>query len=189
VSLNRRIVYLAPMPPEFTEQSRWFAENLQPHEDMLRAWLKSRFSELDLDDIIQEAYFRVFRAHEKKAVKAPKAFLFATARNIALNAVRASTVRGERDAARFEDLEILDEEEDIQETVARNQELETLTVAIQSLPKKCRQIFTLCKVYGMPPKEISKELGISLPTVYTQLAIGVDKCSDYVLSCSEVKSL
>lgn len=177
------------MPPEITDQSRWFAENLQPHEDMLRAWLQSRFSELDLDDIIQEAYLRVLKAHEQSEVRAPKAFLFATARNIALNIVRASTVRGERDSTRFEDLEILDEDEDIQETVARNQELETLTIAIQSLPKKCRQIFTLCKVYGMPPKEISKELGISLPTVYTQLAIGAEKCSDYVLSCSEIKSL
>ena len=177
------------MPPEFSEQSRWFSENLQPHEDMLRAWLKSRFSELDLDDVIQEAYLRVFKAHEKKEVRAPKAFLFATARNIALNMIRASQVRGSREAARLEDLEILDEEEDIQENVARNQELETLTIAIQSLPKKCRQIFTLCKVYGMPPKDIAKELGISLPTVYTQLAIGVDKCSEYVLNCCNMKTL
>ncbi len=177
------------MPPGFSEQSRWFLENLQPHEDMLRAWLKSRFSELDLDDVIQESYLRVFKAHEKKEVRAPKAFLFATARNIALNTIRASQVRGSREAARLEDLEILDEEEDIQENVARNQELETLTIAIQSLPKKCRQIFTLCKVYGMPPKDIAKELGISLPTVYTQLAIGVDKCSEYVLNCCNMKTL
>ena len=122
-------------------------------------------------------------------MRAPKAFLFATARNIALNTIRASQVRGSREAARLEDLEILDEEEDIQENVARNQELETLTIAIQSLPKKCRQIFTLCKVYGMPPKDIAKELGISLPTVYTQLAIGVDKCSEYVLNCCNMKTL
>ncbi len=177
------------MPPEFSDQSRWFVENLQPHEDMLRAWLKSRFYELDLDDVIQEAYLRVFKAHEKKEVRAPKAFLFATARNIALNMMRASKVRGLQEAARFEDLEILDEEEDIQENVARNQELETLTMAIQSLPKKCRQIFTLCKVYGMSPKDIATELGISLPTVYAQLAIGVDKCSKYVLSCCNMKTL
>ncbi len=177
------------MPPEFSDQSRWFAENLQPHEAMLRAWLKSRFSELDLDDVIQEAYLRVFKAHEKKTVKAPKAFLFATARNIALNVIRASNVRGDQRSMQAEVLDVLDENEDIQETVAHNQELETLTIAIQSLPRRCRQIFTLCKVYGMTPKEISEELGISLPTVYTQLSIGVDKCSEYVLSCSKVKAL
>ena len=67
-------------------------------------------------------------------MRAPKAFLFATARNIALNTIRASQVRGSREAARLEDLEILDEEEDIQESLARNQELETLTIATQFLP-------------------------------------------------------
>ncbi len=67
-------------------------------------------------------------------MRAPKAFLFATARNIALNMMRASKVRGFQEAARFEDLEILDEEEDIQENLARNQELETLTIATQFLP-------------------------------------------------------
>ncbi len=178
------------MSPELTGQSRWFAANLQPHEAMLRAWLKSRFpSGLDLDDVIQEAYLRVFRAYEKREVKAPKAFLFATARNVALNAIRSATVRGEGQMATFEDLEILDEDEDIQETVSRNQELETLTVAIQSLPARCRRVFTLCKVYGMTPKEIASELGLSLPTVYTQLSIGVDKCSEYLRSCSRIRTL
>ena len=62
------------MPHEFSNQDRWYAENLEPHEGMLRAWLGSRFSsDLDLDDIIQEAYLRVFKAHQVKEIKAPKA--------------------------------------------------------------------------------------------------------------------
>lgn len=170
------------MPPEYSDQGLWFSENLLPHEPMLRAWLRSRFStQLEVDDVIQESYIRILRSHKVKPVKAPKAFLFATARNIALNTVRAANVRGGR-LVKIEDLEILDEGETIQETVARNQELESLTSAIQSLPKKCRQVFTLCKVYGMSPKEISEELNLSLPTIYRQLSIGVDKCADYMQS-------
>ncbi len=169
-----------------SEQNRWYAENLEPHEGMLRAWLGSRFTAgLDLDDIIQDAYLRVFRAHQEREIRAPKAFLFATARNLALNAVRASKVRGEPWSSPVEDLDLLDETEDFVETIARNQELERLTLAIQTLPRSCRRIFTLCKVYGMAPKEISNELGVSLPTVYTQLAIGVDKCTDYMLRGNE----
>jgi len=171
------------MPPEYSEQSRWFSENLLPHEQMLRAWLRSRFSaQLDVDDVIQESYLRILQAHKKKPVKTPKAFLFATARNIALNMVRASTVRGAGDFKTVDDLDLLDDGEAIQETVARNQELESLTTAIQSLPQKCRQVFTLCKVYGMSPKEISEELNLSLPTIYRQLSIGVDKCADFMQS-------
>jgi len=168
------------MAPEFSEQSLWFSENLLPHEAMLRVWLKSRFSsDLDVDDVIQESYLRILRTQKEKPIKAPKAFLFATARNTALNMVRASNVRGER-LTQIEDMEILDGREAIQETIARNQELEALTSAIQALPKKCRQVFTLCKVYGMTPKEISEELKLSLPTIYRQLSIGVDKCADFM---------
>ena len=168
------------MPPEFTEQGLWFSQHLLPHESMLRAWLRSRFpTDLDVDDVIQESYLRILRTRKDKPIKAPKAFLFATSRNIALNMIRASNVRGDR-SVQIEDIDILDEGKSVQETIARNQELEALTAAIQTLPKKCRQIFTLCKVYGMTPKEISEELGLSLPTVYRQLSIGVDKCADYL---------
>jgi RNA polymerase sigma-70 factor (ECF subfamily) len=69
---------------------------------------------------------------------------------------------------------------DIPEIVARNQELEILTAALQSLPDRCRQIFTLRKVYGMDQAEIARELGLSENTVSAQLTIGVKKCMDFM---------
>jgi len=74
----------------------------------------------------------------------------------------------------------LDEGEGIPEIVARNQELEILTEAIQSLPDRCRQIFTLRKVYGMAQPDIAKKLGVSEHTVSAQLTIGVHKCTDFM---------
>ena len=66
------------MPPENSEQGRWFAEHLLPHEAMLRSWLNSRFpTGLDINDVIQEAYLRVLKARDKGQIRAPKAFLFA----------------------------------------------------------------------------------------------------------------
>jgi RNA polymerase sigma factor (sigma-70 family) len=121
------------MAPKFSDQSLWFSQNLLPHEAMLRGWLHSRFPKgVDVDDVIQDSYLRILRSHKEKPIKAPKAFLFATARNIALNMVRASNVRGER-LTLIEDMEILDNEQNVQETIVRNQELEALTIAIQSL--------------------------------------------------------
>lgn len=145
---------------------------------MLRAWLRARFpASLDIDDVIQESYLRILRILETRPINTPKAFLFATARNVALNLVRAANVRGENISL---PVDIVDDEEEIHETIARNQELETLTKAVQALPTRCREIITLCKVYGMSPKEISKELNLSLPTIYRQLSIGVDKCAQYL---------
>ncbi len=34
------------------------------------------------DDVVQESYIRVFKARQANAVDSPKAFLFATARNM-----------------------------------------------------------------------------------------------------------
>jgi RNA polymerase sigma-70 factor (ECF subfamily) len=79
----------------------------------------------------------------------------------------------------------LDDDDDIPETVARNQELALLTEAIQTLPERCRQIFTLRTVYGMTQRDIGAKLGISDRTVAAQLSIGVAKCTDYMLRRSE----
>jgi RNA polymerase sigma-70 factor (ECF subfamily) len=73
----------------------------------------------------------------------------------------------------------LDERDGIPETVARNQELALLTEAIQSLPARCRQIFTLRKLYGLSQREIAHRLGISESTVSNQLIIGIEKCTDF----------
>ena len=71
------------------DPERWFEENVLPHEAALRAWLHGRFPSLsDADDIVQEAFARVLRAHAAGAIASPKAFLFTTARNLAIDSFR-----------------------------------------------------------------------------------------------------
>lgn len=168
------------MPPD-SEQARWFSEHVLPHEPLLRAWLQSRFSrELDFDDIVQEAFLRVWRARIEGGLQSPKAFLFAIARNLAVDrARRHHLARVEPLAAATAD-SYPDADVDVAETVARNQELELLTEAIQALPDRCRQVFTLRKVYGLSQAEIAKLLGISEHTASAQLTIGLHKCTAYL---------
>jgi RNA polymerase sigma-70 factor (ECF subfamily) len=161
--------------------AHWFATHVQPHQAMLRAWLHSRFgAQCDIDDLVQEACVRLLRAHEGGAVQSPKAFLFATARNLALDQVRHREVARIEPLVESEALRVLDEGDGVAETVAHNQELALLTEAIQSLPDRCRQIFTLRKVYGLSQREIAGKLGISERTVSAQLTIGVHKCTEYM---------
>jgi RNA polymerase sigma-70 factor (ECF subfamily) len=63
--------------------------------------------------------------------------------------------------------------------VARAQELELLTQAIQSLPTRCRQIITLRRIYGLPQKEVAAQLGISEHTVEAQGTIGLRKLTEF----------
>ncbi len=170
------------MPPPDPETAQWFSQQVQPHEPMLRAWLRSHFaSEDDIDDVVQETYARLLGARERGAVGSPKAFLFAVARNLAIDRLRHRQVIPFEPLVEMEALSVLEEGEGIPEVVARNQELELLTEAIQSLPDRCRQIFTLRKVYGLSQAEIATRLGLSENTISAQLTIGVKKCMEFML--------
>ena len=147
---------------------------------MLRAWLRNRFpAECDLDDIVQEAYLHVLKALESGEIKSPKAFLFATARNLALGRLRHLQACEKYALAEIDALGILDESPDIPQAVARSQELELLTQAIQSLPTRCRQILTLRKIYCLSQKEVAERLGIAVHTVEAQGTIGLRKLAAY----------
>ena len=167
------------LPPQDSEQALCFAEQVLPHEGILRAWLRSRFPvECDFDDIVQEAYARVLQAWQ--TIDSPKAFLFATARNLALGRVRHDHVAGDREALAENAVEsVLDESADVPQAVARAQELELLTQAIQSLPARCRQVLTLRKIYGLSQRDVAVQLGISEHTVEAQGTIGLRKLAEF----------
>ncbi len=169
------------MPPEDTEQARWFSSHLLPHEPLLRAWLEDRYPEANnIDDIIQDAYLRVLNVRHSRTLRSPKAFLFKTARNLALDHLRSHSVSRTIPLVDDHLSNVIDGSETAPEAVARKQELLIMRKAIESLPERCRQIVTLHKVYGIPQKEVAKRMGISVNTLSTQLAIGLAKCTAYV---------
>src|SRR5689334_1896476 len=78
---------------ENPELTRWFAEEIQPHEPRLRAWLRTRFPQLrDFDDLIQEIYLKLVKAKGAGKWDRPKAYLFTTAKNAALDHCRRRQV-------------------------------------------------------------------------------------------------
>ncbi|MFO1447245.1 MAG: RNA polymerase sigma factor [Opitutaceae bacterium] len=162
------------------EAARWYATEVQPHRPALRAWLLARFPTLpDVEDLVQESLTRVLRAREGGPIHSARALLFTTARNLALDAVRRQRV------VRFEPISddtpssALADAADVVETVSKQQELELLTKAIQSLPERCRQIFTLRTAYGLSQKQIADQLGVSLSTIEKQMAHGIRLCAEY----------
>lgn len=169
------------MPPPDSEAFLWYSQHLQPHEAMLRAWLRSRFPvQAEVDDLVQEAVLRVLQVRHETAIASPKAFLFATARNLALTRLRRLQATGAVDLLAENAAEdVMDESADVPRAVARAQELELLTQAIQSLPTRCRQILTLRKIYGLSQKEVAAQLGIAEHTVEAQSTIALRKLAGY----------
>lgn len=168
------------MSPSYEDPDRWFAEQVLPHDAQLRAWLRSRFTGLDVDDIVQESYSRVLRAQVTAPLASVKGFLFTTARNLALDQVRRGKVIVTSSLTEIPESFVLEDRPGVPETVGRKQELELLHQAIQSLPERCRQVLTLRKLYGRSQREIAAQLGISEHTVEAQVANGVRRCTEFL---------
>jgi RNA polymerase sigma factor (sigma-70 family) len=165
------------------DQARWFAEEVQPHEKMLRAWLRTRFPSLtDTDDLVQESYARLIRAREKGSVKNTKSYLFTTALNAALDLIRRRKVVSFEHVAETERSLVVEDRPDACEAASRTEELEILREAVHALPVRCRQVFTLRKLYGLTHREIAAQLGLSEKTVEEQINRAMRRCAAYLRS-------
>ena len=162
------------------EQARWFSEHVHPHEPALRAYLSKRFPSLpDHDDLVQETYVRVLRVDDPGRLTHPKAFLFTTARNAAIDLFRRRNVHPHDSLTDNEgliELPLLETSPTVAETMERRQHRETLTEALRSLPERCREVMLLRYLDGCSGKEIAARLGISLGTVKGHLLKGVRDC-------------
>jgi RNA polymerase sigma factor (sigma-70 family) len=177
---------VAQTPPSSSAEpsEQWFVEEVQSHEPALRTWLRARFPWLsDVENHSREAVVRLWRRQEaggQPRLATPKAMLFAIARNAACDEGRRRAVATMNSVAEFEHLSVLDESADVAEAVSTRQELEILAEALRELPDGCRQVLTLCKMYGNSPKEVAARLGISEHTVRAQIAKGMRRCAAFL---------
>jgi RNA polymerase sigma factor (sigma-70 family) len=155
--------------------------NALAHWGELVGWLKHRFPSVsDAEDIVQEAYSRLIRSQETGPIFNPRAFLFVTARNLALNAIRRAGYEKRSPM-------VADSYTETSETLipsphhmaCSNEAIALLMQAIQELSPRCRQVITLRKIYGLSHREIADQMGISINTVKVQGAIGVNKCREF----------
>ena len=68
------------------EQARWFLEQVHPHDQALKGYLRGSFPKMrDVDDVVQESYLKIWQARRRQPIDSARAFLFRIARNLALN--------------------------------------------------------------------------------------------------------
>jgi len=160
--------------------SRWFTEEVQPHEPALRAYLQARFPTLaDHDDLVQETYTRLLRAQANGGVRYPKAFLFTAARNAAFDLFRRRGAKPTEVVTDLVELTVLEEMPGVGEQMDQCYEFEVLADAVRALPDRCRQVIMLRYLDGLAYKEIAVQLGISAETVKVHMAKGMRRCAAF----------
>src|SRR5258708_33598632 len=160
---------------------------------------------IDIEDIVQETYLRIFQAAKRQPVSDPKSFMLKAARNLALNQVGRGDAMNHLSLAKIEfgaawgadacednpteQLENQTEGLDSPEvTVQAEEEFLIFCRAIRELPLQCRRAFILKKVYGLPQREVALRLGVSEGTVEKHIAKGIVACKCYIAALGYSRS-
>lgn len=61
------------------------------------------------------------------------------------------------------------------EAMISKEEMEKINNAIQQLPPKCKHVFFLAKIEGLPYKEIADILNISVKTINNHIAFALEE--------------
>ncbi len=132
------------------------------------------------EEIVQEVFIYFWEKREKINISSSlKSYLYTAVKNRSINYIKLQLPK---DMAKT-DVENASEyfSDDAAEGNIENTELKAyIEKAIDTLPNKCRLVFTLSRNAGLTYQEIADELGISVKTVENQMTIALKKLRKYL---------
>lgn len=169
------------LPTPNPDHARWFTDEVQPHEESLRNYLKHSFPTVrDVDDVVQESLTRVWFARARQPIDSARAFLFKVARHMAIDVARRDKISPVDSVRDLDGLLVIANEPDVIDAVSTQEKARLLAQAIDTLPARCREIVILRKLQAVPQREVAARLGISEKTVEAQLARGLKRCEAFL---------
>lgn len=133
----------------------------------------------EVEDIVQEAYVRVCQIEHKKYIRDPEAFIFRTAKNLALDYLKRAESRVTSGVDNIDEI-VTQEIDSTYDQVASDEEFAIFCDAIRQLPRQSQRAFILKKVYGYSLREIMVEMDLGQPTVETHIVNATKKCVQYM---------
>jgi len=140
------------------------ASNWQAAFSRIRAALVRRGRSVqDADDLVQEAWVRLACYERDQEVIQPEAFLMRTALNLSIDKHRMHANRGEE--VQLEDVVLLDVAPGTEAVVLARERMARLSLCLDRLNEKTRDIFLAYRVDGLTYREIAERHGLSITRV------------------------
>ncbi|WAC48400.1 sigma-70 family RNA polymerase sigma factor [Asticcacaulis sp. SL142] len=140
----------------------WVGTQILPHEADVRRWLlRARLGRDDIEDILQESYCRMAELISIDHISSPRAYFFTVARNIALMRLRRARIVSMESVDEIDRLEISSDLPSPEQVTVARSDLARLKRVIAGLPTRCRQIFEMRRIEGLPQNEIARIMGLS----------------------------
>ena len=148
--------------------------HIVPHEARLRLWLRGMgIAEDEVNDIVQDAYVLIARLDSVAHIRNGKSYFFQTAKSVFIQKIRRSRIVPIGQLTELDAAALSDEDPGAERRVSARQELDRVRRLIASLPDKCRTIFEMRRIQGLPQKEIAERLGVTENVVEMQAVRGL----------------
>lgn len=138
----------------------------------LRSYAELLLDEEESEDVVQDVFLNVWlRKEGLDDSQSLQGYLLRSVYNSSLNILKKKGRSNDYRSMYEQEIEEIGYryyDPDANDVIRKlyNQDLRTeINAAINSLPIRCREVFTLSYLHDMPSKEISLQLGISLSTV------------------------
>jgi RNA polymerase sigma factor (sigma-70 family) len=124
----------------------------------------------DAQDLAHDAYQKVYQAMDTGRVEKPQAFLYTTARRLALKQIRRRQIAPVSEAGDNVIELAASQAPGVERLVMARQEWERAQAAIAELPPGCRSVLQLSHREGLSHADIGLRLNIAVSTVEKQHA-------------------
>ncbi len=132
------------------------------HNDELQKFVARKLGNTeDAEEIVQDTFHNFMRLENLDDIENPRAFLYKTANNLALNRLR----KNKNHKSYTENIELNEESLSLEREIISQQDAELLYRHIEELPQKTKQIFLMNRIEAMSYPEIAEALGISVSGV------------------------
>lgn len=152
------------------------ANEILPHEGLVRNWLKRRWGNtLDIDDVIQEAYSRIASLESIDHIDNLRSYFFQTVHAVATDIMRRAKVENFSRVTEIEWANVLDEGPTPDRVVEASQRLERVHALLSKLTWTCRRIIELRRIEGLSQKDTALRMGVSESVVENHIARGLKR--------------
>jgi RNA polymerase sigma-70 factor (ECF subfamily) len=133
-----------------------------------------------VEDIVQEVFLSLWENRNTVEISHIKTYLFQSARNRMLNYLRDEKNRSVLLEQWFEEQMQMRNKNSGAGNFDTGKLLKSVEKAIESLPRKCKEIFILNKIEELSYKKIAETKGISIKTVENQMGIALKKIRQFL---------
>ncbi len=148
----------------------WFADHVFiHHRQTFRYALSLMRRPEEAEELVQEAYARLFALDDWAGIAHPHAFTLRIVRNLAIERFRRAEVVRIDQSALLQTLEIADPDPTPDVVAMDRCELRRVARAMDEMPPRMREALYLRRIEGLPPAQVAERMNISVSTVETHL--------------------